>query len=254
MQAQRLCAWLVLGSQTAFTRSCGDSDPDQSGLGDLILSLKGAGSGWPAGVTPGQIVADGSIIVTGPGPSAQVGEYRLQRSVDPNKLAFSSSSVGGFWIDLTGLEGDGAYVPLIIEPRRLTVEILTPSATYVYGNPQPLVKLDGVVNNDLVYPLASLTLEGAGTGEDVSLSAVDGVPGEFALPASIERGRYVYAITGISSSDGRASNYELELTGSETGSLEITPRLLTYTISAHSRVYGSTDLPAVSFGGDGVAS
>ncbi|MBO8142587.1 MAG: hypothetical protein H0Z37_10510, partial [Firmicutes bacterium] len=95
------------------------------------------------------------------------------------------------------------------------------------------------MNDDVVLPVGTLTKAG-GSIDNITFEVVDD---GFGISDREERGEYTYTVTGITGE--RAANYELVVDEGQSGTLTITPRQLTYTITPHSRVYGSLDLPAV---------
>lgn len=280
---------LVLGSTTSVHRIYGDADPEVGSLWDLVLNLAahnaiapGQGfqyfgsplEGIPEGGIPlTEILAPGSIEMVGPGATADANAaagfphyYLMLRA--SNELAFKSLEVdeyeddiglratyisgaaGGYWIDLSEESETAARIPLVIEPRSVTVEVINP--TYEYGSPELLVRLHNVVNDDVLTPVGTLQPVGESETENITFAAIGngfGLADARTLP-----GAYAYAVSGMLGE--RAGNYTLNLSGVPVGTLNITPRTLGGFVPSLTRNYGTPHLPAAELyrvlGGDDV--
>ena len=221
---------LALGSGQAYVRMYGDSNPGQEELGQRIFTVL---SDLSELLSPeddvsleellklDKILKPGSIIVEGPDPRAGVGSAYLRLRVDADQLGFAGDmgyDGPGYWIDLTGLDENGPRVPLIIEPRPITVEILFPvlsQGSYDYGAPQPLVRFKNVLEGDDVYPVGQLIsgtsvtdVAYVGFGANGDGAGPDGYI-YFGLDRTTGAGNYEYQVTGIGGND--SANYEFPL-------------------------------------------
>src|SRR5690606_16129709 len=90
-------------------------------------------------------------------------EYDQELGTEVLKDYWVSGALGGYWIDLTGPDangdgkGDGARVPVVIEPRTVTVRFET-DPRYFYSDPSTLFALENVLEDDLpsVVPAGEL--------------------------------------------------------------------------------------------------
>lgn len=265
-------ARLILGSSSAFYRLYGEADPSQIDLGDLILTVAPYSRLVPGerakdrhqtemegipeeGIPLSEILAPGSISVTGPGVRAETNaaggtQYYLVLGAT-DQLAFKpletwidsdyiphyvGGAAGGLWIDLSGLNAPQNRVPLVIEPRPLSAHILNPS--YTYGSPTPLVALDGLVNDDEILPVGLL---------DGSSVTYQGTSDGFGIQVRTNVGEYAYSVTGITGE--RAGNYALDVSDLPIGTVRITPRALNYDVHSAVHTYGSALLPSVTLTG-----
>ncbi|CAO3431384.1 MBG domain-containing protein [Azospirillum endophyticum] len=127
------------------------------------------------------------------------------------------TATGGYTV---GLSNTGRYT---VAPRAVTVTADTQSRVYGDANPALTYTASGLVNGDtLTGSLATAATTGSGVG--------------------------TYAITGNSLSAG--GNYTLSVTD---GSLTVTPRPLSVTADAQSRVYGDAN-PALTYRASGLVN
>ncbi|NML44245.1 filamentous hemagglutinin N-terminal domain-containing protein [Ramlibacter sp. G-1-2-2] len=228
-------ARLELGSDATPTRVYGDADPGQAALGADALHVAAHNT---AAVMDGlgNILADGSLAVSGPGVTAGVGSYSLQVgasgaiafqpvSFDPGTGTMSGAT-GSYFIDLTP-----GRVDLTVTPRALTANVLNPS--YVYGSPTAAATLSGIANNDALSLNASLN------GSAVTLA---GAAGSYAFANNLRVGVHGYTLLGLSGA--ASSNYTLDLSGVPSGVVSISPKPITYAGSSTSQAYGSDVLPS----------
>lgn len=220
--------------------------------------------GIPAsGIPLTDILLPGSIIVEGPGRRGETNqaagiEYYYLRVAATDQIAFRPLEVehrivdgeevpwylggaaGSYWIDFSEVNEMASRIPLVIEPRPISVEFLNPS--YTYGDlHQPLLRLDGVVNNDEIIPTGRLTLVTGGDGDETTLTYVKLGEG-FGFNSRLNRGQYAYTVDGLTGD--RAGNYVLNRADLGEGTLHITPRQLSYRVFQTSRTYGdSVQLP-----------
>src|SRR5690606_20693362 len=91
----------------------------------------------------------GSLTVAGgPGVTAGVGVYAMTVAATPD-FAIKPALLNGYFIDLTP-----ADVPLMITPRPLRPVVTDRSFTYL--SPVAAVSWSGLVNDDVMRPVASL--------------------------------------------------------------------------------------------------
>ena len=276
---------LVLGSNVrSFQRRYGDANPDQIALGDLVLSLApdyrllpgeyspGEGAiinGWPVinfpeeGIPLSEILAEGSISVTGPDKTAGISKpggprYYLTLSVTESfafkplvavhhdyednggfirEYEYVSGALGGYWIDLTGPN----QVELEIIPRPLTIRVLDPE--YEYGSLQAVIELEGLVDGDVLLPVGTLKLNTASTANDAQYHVGDN--GLVFLPTRTPKGTYIYTLTGLVGENVDLENYDFDLREPLQGTATIHPRKVHYTIGTGQRTYGETTLPSI---------
>ena len=240
---------LTLGNvNDTFSRHYGDPDPDQVALGSQLSG---------SGMLLTQILAPGSIAVSGPGPKAGVskiaGEYYLTLTATDG-IAFKGTS-GGYWINLApeDLDGDGlkdgAKIPLWIEPRPVT--IVPHYLTYIYGDPQPFLKTASpgdILPGDDVELRVSLTWSFGSESKSLDETGLRPVGDGFQLWPHAQRGTYSYSIGGFGGED--AVNYVLvlgESLSSGQGEFVINPRPITISdFQNMKREYGSALLPTPS--------
>jgi filamentous hemagglutinin family protein len=260
---------LELGSSGSVTRNYGDDEPDQAALGDHLLSLAAHNTVSASALSFGNILEDGSISASGPGPHADVGNHYQLQLAATDDIAFRSmdgggGSVGGiggggpaggggdegsgddegggrsgYLIDLSGNTPSGNRVALTITPRPLTASVLSPG--YEYGSPAAAVQLSGVITGDEVLPQAVI----GGSARALELQAAG-----FVFDPRLAAGSHNFLLTGIGGAD--AHNYSLDIPGSAAGILSISPRALSWTAWNSQSVYGA--LPMLAGAVHGVLS
>jgi filamentous hemagglutinin family protein len=225
---------LELDTQPGLTRVYGDSDP---GLTDLTAPLLRVAehSGVISGADPlSNILAAGSLALSGPGVLASAGSNSLALS-GTSSAALSSELAGrSYFVDLSATS-----VPLAITQRRVTPAVL--NGAYVYGSPDAVAQLSGLVNGDTLAPMA--TLNGVANVTMVS----NGLG--FGFDPKLDAGASSFGLTGLSG--GKASNYLLDLNaGTASGTLSVAPKPLNYLAANGGQVYGSAGtMPTASLSG-----
>lgn len=177
-------------------------------------------------------------------------EYDQELGTEVLKDYWVSGALGGYWIDLTGPDangdgkGDGARVPVVIEPRTVTVRFET-DPRYFYSDPSTLFALENVLEDDLpsVVPAGELIRLGGMPQAVVFESTASG----FRLSARLDAGEYSYTVTGLTG-DG-AGNYRLAPDQTFAGSVTIDPTPVTYWVDELDRFYGETGLPVYQLSG-----
>ncbi|MFZ3084433.1 filamentous hemagglutinin N-terminal domain-containing protein [Rhodoferax ferrireducens] len=227
---------LGLGDSPAvgLTRTYGDNDPSIADLLALTPQLHVAAHSATA-VAPnplGTILSANSLDVAGPGVLAAAGNNSMTLSATQS-LAFQSGLSGGYFIDLTP-----ATLPLTITPRTVTPTVS--AGAYIYGSPTAVASLAGVVNGDVLKPVATLnstagvTMANNGSG--------------FGFAQNIVAGSSSFSLTGLSGA--QASNYTLDLSGVTGSTLAITPKALGYVAGSGGQIYGSLGtMPSASLSG-----
>lgn len=231
---------LELGSAATVTRVYGDADPDQAALGAAALRVAAHNTVGAADAL-GEVFAAGSLQVTGPGVTANVGARTLQvrggsgAAFKPVEYDADFNTVGGasgtYFVDLTA-----GTVAMNVTPRALTASVLAP--TYTYGSPAAAATLAGIVNGDAIRPTATV----AGTAVTMLPNGAG-----FGFAPNLDAGTHTFTLTGMSGA--RASNYTLDLTGVGGGSVAISPKPITYTGAASSQSYGTALLPSLGLNG-----
>lgn len=224
---------LELNNQPGLTRVYGDSDPGFTNLTTPLLRVA-AHSSIISGADPlGNILGAGSLALSGPGVLASAGNNSLSLS-GTSSAALSSGLRGSYFVDLSATS-----VPLAITPRRVTTAVS--NGAYVYGSPDAVAQLGGLVNGDILAPVA--TVNGA-----ANVTMVNNGVG-FGFDSKLNAGASSFGLTGLSG--GKASNYFLDLTsGAVSGTLNITPKPLNYLAANGGHVYGSAgNMPTASLSG-----
>jgi filamentous hemagglutinin family protein len=180
-------------------------------------------------------VAGGLSIVAGalPAANASVGTYQVTTAATVN----ASGALRGYFLNLTA-----ASDTLAITPKALTATVS--NGSYTYGTPAALVGLTGVINGDVVAPVA--TLDAANT---IAMAANGS---GFGFADTVAAGNHSYALTGLTG--GGASNYSLAVGSLPTGSIAIAARPLTYAIADAGAVYGTIASPVSTLSGGIVGS
>ncbi|QKV52999.1 filamentous hemagglutinin N-terminal domain-containing protein [Comamonas antarctica] len=230
---------LELGSADSYSRTYGDADPSAYALGALQLK-QAAHNVTAAGAPLGEVLAAGSLNVSGPGVAANAGSHSLTLSANPS-VAFKpveyndegtavSGAAGGYFIDLRP-----GTVALNVDKRVVTPTVLNPS--YVYGSPSAAVGLGNVVNGDALAPVATL---GSSTG--VAMSAIGA---GYGFGARVGAGTHAYTLTGLAGA--AAGNYSLDLSRGIGGLISIAPKPVTFFGSSASQVYGDAFTPLTMY-------
>ena len=225
---------LELASQPRLTRVYGNGDPPIADLTTPLLRVA-AHSGSTSAADPlGNILAAGSLALSGPGVLASAGNNSLSLT------ASSSAALAG------GLNGNGYFVDLSATsvPLTITQRLVTPAVSngaYAYGSPDGVARLSGFVNGDTLAPVA--TLNGA---TNVTMAS-NGLG--FGFDPKVNAGASSFSLTGLSGA--KASNYLLDLTGAAvSGVLYIAPKPLNYLAANGGQVYGSAGtMPTASLTG-----
>ena len=227
---------LGLGDSPAVgvTRTYGDSDPSIADLLALTPQLHIAAHSATA-VAPDAldaILSANSLDVTGPGVLAAAGSNSMTVSATQS-LAFQIGLSGGYFIDLTP-----ATLPLTITPRTVTPTVS--AGSYIYGSPTAVASLAGVVNGDVLNPVATLN---STAGVTMALNGSG-----FGFAETVAAGSSSFSLTGLSGA--QASNYTLALSGVTGSTLAITPKALGYVAGSGGQTYGSLGtLPSASLSG-----
>ncbi|HEY8907304.1 MAG TPA: hypothetical protein VIM63_14840, partial [Rhodoferax sp.] len=225
---------LELDSQPSLTRVYGDSDP---GMTDLTVSLLrvAAHSSSTSAVDPlGDILGAGSLVLSGPGVLASAGNSNLSLSAT-SSAALASGLNGSYFVDLSATS-----IPLTITQRRVTSTVS--NSAYTYGSPDAVASLSGLVNGDMLTPLATLNGTANVNMDNNGLG--------FGFDPKVHAGVSSFSLTGLSGV--KASNYFLNLgTGAVSGTLSIAPKALNYTVAPYGeQVYGSAGtMPMASLSG-----
>ena len=184
--------------------------------------------------TLADLAADLTIVSGGlPAANASVGTY----AVTTRATVDTTGTVQGYFYDLTTTSD-----ALSITPRTLTATLS--NGSYVYGAPAALVSLAGVINGDLVAPVATL--------DAASGTTMTGIAAGFGFVNTLAAGNHGYALTGLTGAG--AGNYTLAFNGASGGSIAIAPRALTYQIGDTSAIYGTIGAPGSSLAGGIIGS
>lgn len=217
-----------------LTRIYGDSD---LGMADVLaltspLHVAAHSATVVAPDSLGAILSANSLDVVGPGVLASAGSNNLTLSAT-NSLAFSSGLSSGYFIDLAP-----ASIPLTITRRTVTPTVS--AGAYIYGSPTAVTSLSGVVNGDVLNPVATLN-------STVGVTMANNGSG-FGFTQTVAAGLSNFSLTGLDGS--KASNYTLDLSGVIGNTLAITPKALNYVAASGSQIYGSFGtMPSASLSG-----
>ena len=221
---------LNLSGPAGLSRVYGDADPGQAALGGQALALAAHNAQAPADDLS-QVLAPGSLAVTGPGVAAGVGNHILQigagASIALKPLEYDADfnvvggATGAYFIDLTP-----ATAGLGITPRPLTAAVLNPG--YTYGSPAAAATLSGVVNGDAVGLTASIG------GASVTLAPLAGGLG---FAPRLGAGSHGYTLTGLAGAG--SANYTLDLGGVPAGTVTVAPKPITYAGGSAQQTYGT---------------
>ncbi len=221
---------LNLAGPAGLSRVYGDADPGQAALGGQALALAAHNAQAPADDLS-QVLAPGSLAVTGPGVAAGVGNHILQigagASIALKPLEYDADfnvvggATGAYFIDLTP-----ATAGLGITPRPLTAAVLNPG--YTYGSPAAAATLSGVVNGDAVGLTASIG------GASVTLAPLAGGLG---FAPRLGAGSHGYTLTGLAGAG--SANYTLDLGGVPAGTVTVAPKPITYAGGSAQQTYGT---------------
>ena len=224
---------LELDSQPGLTRTYGDSDPGLTNLTTPLLRVA-AHSGSTSAADPlSDILGTGSLALSGPGVLASAGNNSLSLTAT-SSAALASGLAGSYFVDLSAIS-----VPLTITQRLVTPAVS--NGAYVYGAPDAVARLSGLVNGDTLAPMA--TLNGAANVTMVSNGS------GFGFDPMLNAGASSFGLTGLSGV--KAGNYLLDLNaGAVSGTLSIAPKPLNYVAANGSQVYGSAGtMPTASLSG-----
>jgi filamentous hemagglutinin family protein len=171
------------------------------------------------GDTLAGLAADVNVTTAGlPAANASVGSYGIVTTAMPN----TAGTVTGYFFNLAN-----STDTLRIAPKTLTPTIT--NGSYTYGAPTAVVSLGGIINGDVVAPVATLDAVAATT------LATNG--SGFGFAPGIAAGDHGFTLTGLSGTG--AGNYTLDLGGTIAGTLAIARKTLTYQIGNASSVYGT---------------
>jgi len=225
---------LELDSQSGLTRVYGDSDPSMTDLTTPLLRVAAHSSSTSAADPLSDILGTGSLALSGPGVLASAGNNSLSLSAT-SSAALASGLTGSYFVDLSATS-----IPLTITQRRVTS--IVSNGAYTYGSPDAVASLNGLVNGDILTPLA--TLNGA-----VNVTMDNNGLG-FGFNPKVNAGASSFSLTSLSGD--KASNYLWDLSGSTvSGTLNIAPKALNYTVAPYGgQVYGSAGtMPMASLSG-----
>lgn len=242
---------LELGNGGTHTRTYGDTEADQASLGDLALRL--AAHNVQAAADPlGQVLAPGSLSVSGPGSSANAGTgYSLGVSANAGSIALKplefdadfnivGGATGSYFIDVAP-----GTVGLTIAKRPLTLSVS--SGNYTYGSPASVVTLGNIANGDAVAPKAVVKTGAGFTGSTVGseaamqlTGAAGGSSADFGLASNTPVAAKSFGVTGLTGA--KADNYTLDLGGTVSADVTIARKSITYSGAAYSQSYGSAAL------------
>jgi len=224
---------LELDSQPGLTRVYGDSDPGMTDLTVPLLRVAAHSSSTSAADPLGDILGAGSLALSGPGVLASAGNNNLSLSAT-SSAALASGLNGSYFVDLSATS-----IPLTITQRRLTSTIS--NGAYTYGSPDAVASLNGLVNGDMLTPLATLNGAANVTMDNNGLG--------FGFDPKVHAGASSFSLTGLSGV--KASNYLWDLSGSTvSGTLNIAPKALNYVATDGWHVYGSAGtMPTATLSG-----
>ena len=224
---------LELDSQPGLTRVYGDSDPGMTDLTVPLLRVAAHSSSTSAADPLGDILGAGSLALSGPGVLASAGNNNLSLSAT-SSAALASGLNGSYFVDLSATS-----IPLTITQRRLTSTIS--NGAYTYGSPDAVASLNGLVNGDMLTPLATLNGAANVTMDNNGLG--------FGFDPKVRAGASSFSLTGLSGV--KASNYLWDLSGSTvSGTLNIAPKALNYVATDGWHVYGSAGtMPTATLSG-----
>ena len=210
---------------TTATRIYGDTDPAFADLGSPQLHVLPGSANQPTDALS-DVLAPGSLVTAGPGAAAHVGASTL--TVGPSStIAAGGMLTSGYFIDLTP-----ASLALTITPRTLTPTV--GDGAWVYGSPTSVATLSGLVNGDVLTPVATLN----GTA-GVAMSANGS---GYGFGQKLGAGTSTFTLTGLAGS--AASDYTLDLSGHVDGTLTVAPKPLTFATGSGSQTYGTAGTSA----------
>ncbi len=207
------------------------------GLGDIpsngLTRTYGDNDLSIAAILPsGAVLSADSLQVTGPGVHAAAGDNHMTLSAT-NRLAFADGLNSGYFVDLTP-----ATLPLTITQRSVTPTVS--AGVYTYGSPTAVVSLAGVVNGDVLKPVARLN-------SAVGITMVNNGAG-FGFAETVSAGSSGFSLTGLSGA--QASNYTLNINSVTGSTLNISQKALTYIAGSGRQTYGSLGtMPSASLSG-----
>ena len=224
---------LELNNQPGLTRVYGDNDPGFTNLATPLLRVAAHSSIISGADSLGNILVAGSLALSGPGVLASAGNNSLSLS-GTSSAALSSGLRGSYFVDLSATS-----IPLTINQRRVTPAVS--NGAYVYGSPEAVAQLSGLVNGDTLAPMA--TVNGAAHVTMVS----NGLG--FGFDPKLNAGASSFGLTGLSGA--KAGNYFLDVNaGTASGTLSIAPKPLNYVAASGGQVYGSAGaMPTASLSG-----
>lgn len=189
---------------STLTRTYGDNDLS---ISDIL----------PAGA----ILSANSLDLVGPGVLAAAGSSHMSLSAT-NTLAFADGLSSAYFVDLAP-----AALPLTITQRALTPTVS--AGAYIYGSPTAVASLAGVVNGDILKPVATLN--------NIAGITMANIGAGFGFAETVSAGSSNFSLTGLSGA--QASNYTLDLSGVTGSTLGITRKALNYVVQDGSHIYGS---------------
>jgi hypothetical protein len=156
---------------------------------------------------------------------AAIGNGQITGNINPNvgTEPIDYGLASGFVPGRTGYFIDASYHPIQVTtaPAVVSIDLSHRSATYTYGSPDWIIKVNNLYPGDQISPVVSLN--GSGTGTALTALAT----AEYGLPVRTGVGSHGYTITGLSGPN--ASNYTLDLTTPRTGTVTINQRQLAMT-------------------------
>jgi len=224
---------LELNDQSGLTRVYGDSDPVLADLTAPLLRVAAYSSNSSVLDPLNSILGAGSVALSGPGALASAGNSNAMLSAT-SSTAFASGLSGSYFVDLSTKS-----IPLTITQRLVTHIVL--NGSYTYGSPDAVASLSGLVNGDVLAPLATLN----GTANVTMYPNGLG----FGFDPTLHAGASTFSLTGLSGA--KAGNYILDLSvGSVSGTLNIAPKALNYIAANGGNVYGSAGtMPTATLSG-----
>ena len=234
LEPSRDAVRLELDSQPGLTRVYGDSDPGLTDLTAPLLRVAEHSGSFSVADPLSNILATGSLALSGPGVLASAGNNILALSGTSSAELSSGLTGRSYFVDLRATS-----VPLTITQRRVTPAVS--NGAYVYGSPDAVAQLSGLVNGDTVAPMATVN----GSANVTMVSNGSG----FGFDPKLDAGASSFGLTGLSGT--KANNYLLDLNaGAASGTLSIAPKPLNYLAANGFQVYGSAGtMPTASLSG-----
>ncbi|NIJ06741.1 filamentous hemagglutinin family protein [Sphingomonas vulcanisoli] len=139
----------------------------------------------------------------------------------------TANAPGGYFYNLTTTTDT-----IHINPKALLPTVT--NGSYTYGAPAALVTLSGVLNNDVVAPVATL--------DTVAGTTLSANGAGFGFATLLGAGNHSFTLTGLSGAG--AGNYTLDTSGLISGTIAIARKALTYQIYDSTTNYGTLASPS----------